>query len=196
MLEDLVARARSVRRYKQAEPLRTDLLRELVALARLTPSSANRQTLKFLPSSDPALNATIFTHVSWAGYLPDWPGPGDGERPAAYIVVLNDKRLGPAREVDAGIALQVMVLGAAERGLATCILGSIDRLKLAQAIDLPEYFGIMYVLALGHPAESAVVEDLGPESDIRYWRDPQGKMHVPKRPLDDLIVKKMGTEWK
>jgi nitroreductase len=193
MLNDLVVRARTVRRFMQAEPVGAEVLVDLVALARLSPSSANRQTLRFLPICDPELNATIFAHLSWAGYLPDWPGPADGERPAAYIVVLSDKRLGPVREVDAGIVLQTMVLGACERDLATCVLGSVDRNNLAKELDLPEHFGILYVLALGRPAESVVVEDLGREGDVRYWRDEQGTMHVPKRTLDELIVKPISS---
>ncbi len=189
MLDDLVARARTVRRFRQDEPVGADVLLKLLALARLSPCSANRQTLKFLPSADPELNAIIFTQLTWAGYLSDWPGPAQGERPAAYIIVLNDNRLGPAREVDAGIALQTMLLGAAERDLATCILGNVDRKSLAEALDLPAHFGILYVLALGRPAEPVVVEEMGKEGDVRYWRDEQGTMHVPKRTLDELIVK-------
>jgi hypothetical protein len=29
---------------------------------------------------------------------------------------------------------------------------------------------------------------MGPDGDVRYWRDDQGVFHVPKRSLDELIV--------
>jgi nitroreductase len=188
MLADLVVRARSVRKFEQAELVQVEILRHLVNLARLSPCSANRQTLKFLLVADAERNAVVFGHLAWAGYLPDWPGPSEGERPGGYILLLNDEELGPLKEVDAGIVLQSLVLGAARAGLAACILGTVDRAKLQPALGLPARFRILYVLALGKPAESVVVEAVGPDGDVRYWRDVDGLFHVPKRTLDDLIV--------
>ena len=89
-VRDLIVRNRSYRRFVEDEPVSLDTLRELVDLARLTPSAANRQPLRYILSADPKTNAQIFPTLSWAGYLKDWPGPEEGERPAAYIVILND----------------------------------------------------------------------------------------------------------
>jgi len=44
------------------------------------------------------------------------------------------------------------------------------------------------VIALGKPAETCLIEPLGQDGDIRYYRDAEGIHHVPKRSLDDLIV--------
>ncbi|WP_198003745.1 hypothetical protein [Methanococcoides burtonii] len=46
----------------------------------------------------------------------------------------------------------------------------------------------MLVLAMGIPAEEIVLEETGKEKDIRYWRDENGRHHVPKRGLDEIIV--------
>ena len=81
-----------------------------------------------------------------------------------------------------------MVLGAASRGLGTCILGSVNRPRLQEALKLPSRYGILYVLALGNPAEGVKVETVGTDGDVRYWRDEAEILHVPKRSLDDLIV--------
>jgi nitroreductase len=188
MLAELVARARSVRRFQQSEPVSTDTLRSLVDLARLSPCSANRQTLKFVLSSEQERNALIFPCLSWAGYLRDWPGPAEGEQPAAYILVLNDDSTGSLKEVDAGIALMSLVLGATDRGLAACILGSVDRVRLHDSLGLADPFRILYVVALGKPAETVVVEPMDRQGDIRYWRDDHDRHHVPKRGLDEIIV--------
>jgi len=32
-------------------------------------------------------------------------------------------------------------------------------------------------------------ETVGPDNSIRYWRDNEGVHHVPKRKLEDVIVK-------
>ncbi len=188
MLSDLVSRSRSVRKFKQAASVSNSTLRSLVDLARLSPSSANRQTLKFLLSAEEKRNQLIFSHLAWAGYLPDWNGPLEGERPAAYILTLNDEEMGPLKEVDAGIALQSMLLGANQAGLASCILGSIDRAKLHPALDLPKRYRILYVLALGEAAEQVAIEPIGDDGSIKYWRDQQDLFHVPKRSLEDIII--------
>ena len=44
------------------------------------------------------------------------------------------------------------------------------------------------VIALGKPKEVVKVEPMGPEGDVKYWRDAEGVHHVPKRALEELIV--------
>ena len=191
MFEELVRKNRSYRRFREDLPVDTETLRGLVDLARLSASASNLQVLRYMISCDPAINARIFTTLAWAGYLPEWPGPSEGERPAAYIVVLGDPASGPYLAVDTGLAIQNIMLGAVEKGLGGCIIGSVQRKKLAEMLDIPEPYEVQYVLALGVPAETVVLEGIGPASDdgdVKYWRDAQGVHHVPKRRLEDLIL--------
>ncbi|MHC4599479.1 MAG: nitroreductase family protein [Planctomycetota bacterium] len=188
MLKDLVEKNRSVRRFRQEEKLDLAALRELTELARLCPSGANHQPLRFLLSADPETNGRIFPHLRWAGYLKDWAGPAEAERPTAYVIILGDTAVAKAFGVDHGIAAQTLMLGAAERGFAGCMIGSIDRDGLRQALALPDRYTILLALALGKQAERVVIEDVGPEGDIKYWRDAEGIHHVPKRTLEDLIL--------
>lgn len=74
------------------------------------------------------------------------------------------------------------------RPVIECVLGGVNRPKLQQALQLPSRYSILYALALGRPAEHVRLETVGPEGDIRYWMDPAGVHHVPKRALDELIV--------
>jgi nitroreductase len=188
MIKELVARNRSYRRFYQDTAISLDTLKELVDLARLSASGANRQPLKYALSADPETNAAIFERLAWAGYLKDWPGPQEGERPSAYIVVLGDKEISQSFGVDHGIAAQSILLGATERGLGGCIIASIQRDALRQALGIEARYDILLVLALGKPKEVVVVEPLGPGGDIRYWRDEEGVHHVPKRSLEEIIV--------
>jgi len=84
------------------------------------------------------------------------------------------------------------MLGATEQGLGGCMIGSIDRDGLRQALDVPERYEILLILALGQPKETVIIEDLGPDGSIKYYRDAQNVHHVPKRPLADLLVGEYG----
>ena len=188
MLKDLIRKTRSYRRFVEAHDISRETLRELVELARLSASGANRQPLKFILAAEEALNAEIFATLGWAGYLADWDGPQPGERPAAYIIILGDTEISATFGVDHGIAAQSIMLGATERGLGGCILASIKRDALRDILNIPDRYDILLALALGKPAEEVVIEPVSADGDIKYWRDEAGVHHVPKRALDDLIL--------
>jgi len=188
MIRDLIERTRSYRRFYQEFNIDLETLRGLVDLARLSAAAGNLQPLKYMLSNDPDNNASIFQHLGWAGYLKDWPGPPEGERPSAYVIVLGDKRICKSFGCDHGIACQNILLGAVELGLGGCMIGSIHRERLRKDLNIPDHFEILLVVALGKPKETVVLEDVGPAEDIRYWRDSEGVHHVPKRRLEDIIV--------
>jgi len=192
MLEDLVRKNRSYRRFHQDVVVDIETLRALVNLARLSASGSNLQPLKYILSCQPETNARIFSQTHWAGYLKDWPGPAEGERPAAYIVILGDTEIRKSFGCDHGIAAQSIMLGATERGLGGCMIGSIDKSGLRQVLDIPEQYEILLILALGKPKETVVLEAVGPDGDTKYYRDTDGMHHVPKRPLDELVVGEYG----
>ena len=127
MIEDLIKQNRSYRRFDQDHVVDLDTLKSLVNLGRLSASGANLQPLKYILSCNPQQNAKIFSCLAWAAYLKDWKGPQEGERPAAYIVVLGDADISKDAGCDHGIACQSILLGAREKGLGGCMLGSIHR---------------------------------------------------------------------
>ena len=194
MIADLIKKNRSCRRFYQnhAVPLKT--LKDLVNLARLSASAANLQPLNYILSSNPGKNDLIFSCLAWAGYLEDWPGPKEGERPAAYIIILGNTDISKNFGCDHGIASQSMLLGAREKGLAGCMLGAINRRKLRKILNIPPIYKILLVLAIGKPKEKVKVEVVDSDSpsstvnNIKYWRDGKGVHHVPKRKLSDIIL--------
>jgi len=188
MFKSLILKNRSYRRFYQDVPISRDSLRELVDLARISASAANRQPLKYYLSCEPDKNASIFPFLGWAGYLKDWGGPVEGERPSAYIILLGDKTISLNFGCDHGIAAQSILLGAVEKGLGGCMIGSARKPELAHTLGIPDNFEILLVIALGKPKETVVVEPLGPDGDIKYWRDAQSVHHVPKRALDNIII--------
>ena len=188
MIKDLITRNRSYRRFHQEFEIRHETLRELVDLARLSASAANLQPLKYILSCDSQRNALIFPCLAWAGYLKDWSGPCEGEKPSAYIIILGDKEISQSFGCDHGITAQSILLSARDRGLGGCMIGSVRRQQLRKAMDIPSRYEILLVLALGKPKETVVIEAVGPNGDIKYWRDSEDIHHVPKRSLDEIII--------
>ncbi len=188
MIADLIKANRSCRRFEQKQRVSMQTLTELVELGRLSASAANLQPLKYILSCNPAANAEIFACLSWARYLKEWPGPQEGERPAAYIVMLHDRQISRHIDCDHGIAAQSILLGARERGLAGCMLGAIDRPRLRSFLSIDEHLKILLVLAIGKPGEQVVIDSADAQSGIRYFRDAGGVHHVPKRPLTEIVL--------
>jgi len=187
MIHDLVKRNRSYRRFFQSETISETQLRHWVDLARLSPSARNAQPLKYVLSFTPEMNARIFPCLAWAGYLKDWQGPSDGERPSAYLVMLGDKTIASNYFCDHGIAAQSILLGAVSEGYGGCIIAAVKREALQKALGIPEHLEILQVLALGKPKEEVVLESMQ-GADFKYWRDQDAVHHVPKRTIDELIV--------
>jgi len=187
MIRDLALKNRSYRRFEEVD-ITVETLRELIDLARLSASAMNAQPLKYILSCDRLKNSLIFPHLAWATFLKTWPGPAEGERPSAYVVILGDAGISRFWDYDAGIAAQSILLGATEKGLGGCMIANIRKEGLRKALKISERYEILLVLALGRPKEKVVIETVAPGGDTKYWRDSEGVHHVPKRPLDEVII--------
>lgn len=189
MFSELVKANRSYRKFDQSQLVSEEELITLIDLARLAPSSKNRQALKFLPITGDQDIDVVFRQLKWAWFLKDWEGPAEHERPPAYIILLLDKQLNDKADFDAGIAAQTILLGAVERGLGGCIIRTINRYELGKYFQLPDFMEIILVLAIGKPAQTVVLDEVDYRGNMEYWTDDEGRHHVPKRSLDELIYK-------
>lgn len=191
MIKDLITRSRSIRRFHGDKAIAITQLRELVDLARLTPSGSNLQPLKYELVCSPEMNEKIYETLLWAGFLKDWDGPIPSERPTGYIIMLRDKSLIKTMSVGEGISAQSILLGATEMGLGGCFFGSIKKDKLAESLEISEDYEIALVIALGYPKEEVVIDSIGEDGDYKYWRDENLVHHVPKRSLEEIIIKEI-----
>jgi nitroreductase len=188
-LRQLIEKTRTVRRFDESHTVTSETLVSLVDLARLSASGANRQPLKYILVTEPAQRELVYPCLAWAGYLANWEGPAAGERPSAYIIILGDKEISDSFGVDHGIASQSIMLGATGEGLAGCIIASVKKERLRSALEIPRDYEILLVLALGKAAEEVVLEAAA-DNDIKYWRDEKGVHHVPKRAIDEIILRR------
>lgn len=186
-IKDLVMKNRSYRRFRHDKPVTETQLQDLVELARLSPSAANLQPLKYILSCTPKKNEMIFSCLAWAGYIKDWPGPEPAERPSGYIIILGDTEIAKDFGCNHGIAAQSITLGAVDMGFGACIIASIQRDELRKLLKIPERYEILLVIAIGEPVERVVIVE-AKGGEIKYWRDANKTHHVPKRPLNEIIL--------
>jgi nitroreductase len=184
-LYDLIISRRSIRQFKPV-PISRNILVRTVNAGRLAPSAANLQPLEFIVVDEEALRPKVFPCLKWAAYIAPQGDPKPGQEPQAYIMILVNTRVREKGfEWDVGAAVENMILAAREEGIGTCWLLSVNRESLRSLLRIPEHFRIDSVLALGYPAESPVIEEM--KDSIEYWKDQKGRLHVPKRRLEDVI---------
>ena len=184
-LYDLIVTRRSIRQFKP-ESLSKKVLRRLVNAARLAPSAANLQPLEFIVVDDRKIDKKIFSCLKWAAYIAPEGNPKPGQEPAAYVIILaNTKIRDRSFERDVGAAIENMIIAAKEETVGSCWLVSIDRSRVQQILNIPREYKIDSILALGYPAEKPVIEEM--KESVKYWKDKEGKLHVPKRKFEDVI---------
>ena len=181
---EAIKKRRSIRSFTR-EPIPVKILEKCVDAARLAPSSANLQPLEYVVVNEKNLLKEVFSTLKWAGYL-DW-NPSLKESPTGYIVVLKNREIMEKGEYDVGMAVENIVLVAMEEGIGSCILSSIDRGKLRKILKIPERINVELVVALGYANEKSIAEEM--EKSIKYYRDKDGVLRVPKRKLEDIMHK-------
>lgn len=186
-LHALITKNRSCRKFDEACKIDKEQIIRWIDLARLSASGRNMQPLKYAICTNVEKNAAIFPNLAWAGYLKDWDGPADGQKPAAYIVVLKDTTLADNIFCDDGIAMQSIMLGVACDGFGGCIIGSVKKENIHKILNIPAHLEILWVIALGKPAEKIVIEEVR-NNNVKYWRDENEVHHVPKRSIDEIVV--------
>ena len=187
MLKELVLKTRSYRRFDAERDISSEELREMIDSARLSGSAANRQRIRFVHVNDKETCDKIFGNVAWAGYLKEWSGPTESERPTAYIVMMcKEEKIDTSLAIDMGIYAEAILLTATEMGLGGCMIRSFKKSEI-EAILGREGYNAAFVIALGKPTEHVYITDVK-DGDIKYYRDENDDHAVPKYSLDELII--------
>ncbi len=186
MMYDLILKRRTIRKFLQKK-IPKDILKKLVNAARLAPSAANLQPVEFIAVDQTDMVKKIFGFTEWAGYIEPEGRPKKGEEPVSFIIFAANKNIASRHyKVDSGLAAGNLILAALEEGIGSCIIESCDRAQIAKIINLPRDREIEFVIALGFSAEQPVFEEAR-RGSIKYYKDDRGILHVPKRPLEEVL---------
>lgn len=150
---EVVRNRRSIRKYKQ-DPVPDEILAEILEAGRLAPSGANRQPWHFL---------VVKGENRGAMGLPDWAA----EAPVILGVCGDPEVSATWNVVDPTIAMEHMVLAAANRGLGTCWLGKLGRdEEVKRVMGIPEHLKVIAVTPVGYPDESPPAKGRKPLDEI------------------------------
>ncbi|WP_329886055.1 nitroreductase family protein [Pseudoramibacter faecis] len=192
----LLQTRRTYRRFDESHPVAAEAVADMAEALRLSSSARNLQPLRAIFVTDRAQAAAIFPHVHFAAALPKALGtPRPGERPTMYVALIYD---GSCKsrwvDTDAGIALANLTLAAWHHGVGSCIMDNIDREALAAVLELPGPMAVHSVVALGYPTHRSTVVTPGPDGSLQYYLDANRDYFVPKRDVDEIVMRDRWTD--
>ena len=183
-LKEIVEKTRCYRRFKKVD-IMYDELTQVIDLARITSSARNLQPLRYIIVTKQKYKEEVFKPLRWAGALVSWNGPKEDEKPSAYIIVCADKNIADYCMVDAGIAMQTIMLALTTKGYSSCILASIDKDKYKEIFKLQENIEPLFAIAIGKAGEKIKIVE---SENVNYYRNEKDEHCVPKRNLDKVII--------
>lgn len=185
VMETLASR-RTYRRFAQT-PVPQDVVDDMIEAVRLSSCGANRQAVRLVIVNKPDDVARVQPLVKWAAYLPPEQGtPKADEQPTLFVAVVLDTSISGDLATDAGIALANLTLAAWDKGVGSCIMGSINRPKLTQMLGLSETEKLHVMVALGYPTHAARAVPMTEQTGVKYYLDENRDYCVPKRSKEEI----------
>ena len=190
MFKDLVIKNRSTRGFDTSRPVTKEELTELVDAARLCPSGANLQPVKYHIVYEEKDVKAFHEMKGLGGYLPELHLPFPGTEPMGYIVLLGDSNINKNAQsisMDVGICAQTIALYACEMGLNVCMIGNFKKQEVTDYLGLPENLTPYLLMAVGKGIEDFEIVPVE-DGNVKYYRDETGKHFVPKRTLEEVLI--------
>jgi len=146
---DLIQNRYSVRAY-QAKPVEQEKLQKVLEAANLAPTAANRQPFKIIVIHTEGKEAELkrIYHRDWFSQAPLVIGI------CAIKSEAWSRRDGKNyADVDATIAMDHLILAAADQGLGTCWVAAFDPAAAREILGLPDDVEPVAFTPLGYPAD-------------------------------------------
>jgi nitroreductase len=164
---DVIHRRRSIRKYK-AQPVPAEKLQRVLEAGRKAPSWANKQCWRFILIDDEHLRSKLNEIMGG--------NPGDTVyTDAPYTLVIcadpfaSGKKDGKEYYMfDVGIALENIMLAAAEEGLGTCCIGWFDERSVRNLLGIPEEYRVVALTPIGYPDEEPAARPRKEMKELLY----------------------------
>lgn len=186
-LETLLRKNRSYRGYDPAYKVSESTLEKIVAVNTLLPSAKNQQALRFKLVTEETGADKVLENIKLGGMLPELHLPFPGTEPKAFIIVCTTVPESKMLHVDAGIAVQSMLLKAVEMGYNGLIIGAFNAKKIEEAFALP--YPPILIIAIGKGREKIELTGISANESHAYYRDENGTHYVPKVRWEELVIR-------
>lgn len=184
-LDTLLLKNRSYRGYDKQRVVSIETLKSIVGVNNKIPSARNQQVLRFKLVTRDSGADVVLANIKLGGALPELHLPLQGTEPEAFIIVCSTIAENKLVDIDAGIAVQSMLLKAVELGYNGIIIGAFNKERITEAFQLP--YEPLLILAIGKGIESIRLTEIGENDDHRYYRQ-DGTHYVPKVKIEDLLL--------
>ena len=188
-LENLLEWRRSYRKFDESRLISKNDIDEILNSIKFASCANNRQYLRFISVENKDKVLEIFDNTKWAASLPNNIGrPKEGERPVYFIAILSDeaKKL-RSNGIDEGLVISNLTLTAAEKGIGSCIIGSVNDKKMREILNYDNNYSCEIVIAFGYPKVKSTIKEIDIEEDQSYYLDEDGNYLVPKYKKDDIV---------
>jgi nitroreductase len=152
--EEVIAGRRSIRSYRP-DPVPEEKLQKLYRALQLAPSGGNNEPYCFIFVQDEEKRRQIAEEAGNQDFLK--------EAPLLMVAVCDE-----GGAFNTAIAVDHMILAAADQGLGTCWVGWFDEEPVRQVLGIPQEKEIPIMVPIGFPGE-----------------EPEPR---PRKPLDELIM--------
>ena len=188
-LQNLLEWRRSYRKFDENRLISKNDIDEILNSIKFASCANNRQYLRFISVENKDKVLEIFDNTKWAASLPNNIGrPKEGERPVYFIAILSDeaKKL-RFNGIDEGLVISNLTLTAAEKGIGSCIIGSVNDKKMREILNYKDNYSCEVVIAFGYPKVKSTIKKINLEEDQSYYLDEDGNYIVPKYKKDDIV---------
>lgn len=188
-LEKLLEWRRSYRKFDEERELTKEDIDGILSSIKFVSCANNRQFLRFISVESKEKILEIFDNTRWAASLPNDAGrPKEGERPVYFIAILSDKEKKLKFDgVDQGLVISNLTLAAAERGIGSCIIGSVLDEKMREILSYDDRYTCSLVVAFGYPKIESSIKEIDLGEDQSYYLNDKKNYVVPKYKLDDIV---------
>lgn len=183
----ILLKRRTIRFYQQ-KPVAEKHLIKMVEAALHAPSAANNLPLRYTIVRNQDLVQAVFYHTRYGGRVtpkrsPEW----NKTAPTAFIAVSavkNGPEVSPMVYADSGAAIMSMQFTAVQENLGTCWIGAFNSKEVTNLLEIPASEQLLFLLAVGHPAETPVEDTIEINESVAYYLDTFDRLHVPKYKLE------------